>query len=204
MSLGTSYIISAPSGTGKTSLVNELIKDFSDIHRSISCTTRKKRSEEKDGVDYYFVSKDEFDNMVLNNEFLEYAKIIGKSYGTSKQAVQKILNEGEDVILEIDWQGARDVKKIIKDAVSVFILPPSKEILRQRMFDRNQNDIEDIEKRLEESGKEVSHYLEYDYLVVNDGFDHALEELKAIVVSRKCQQSFQGKKLESLIVDLMS
>ncbi|MGD9108780.1 MAG: guanylate kinase [Gammaproteobacteria bacterium] len=200
---GTLYIISAASGTGKTSLVNTLVKSFKNLEISVSYTTRPKRSSEKEGKDYHFVTQKQFDKMVANGEFLEYATVFGKHYGTSKTEVQKKLDQGVDVILEIDWQGARQARKSIANVISIFILPPSKEELKRRIIGRNQDEIVVINQRLKAASHEISHYNEYNYLVVNDKFDDALTALKSIVLARRCREDTREQELKSLLEELM-
>jgi len=140
--------------------------------------------------------------MLANNEFIEHASIFGKNYGTTKAVIEKILQEGCDVILEIDWQGAQHFRKTMPDTTSIFILPPSKETLRQRILNRNQDNEAVIEKRLKAASSEIAHYPEFDYLIVNDNFDDALSELKAIIQTQRCKQTLQSKKLKNLLIDL--
>ncbi|MBE29582.1 guanylate kinase [bacterium] len=175
------FIIAAPSGCGKTSLVKSLIEDSNNLSVSVSHTTRKMRQGEIDGKNYHFVSKATFDKMIINKEFVEYAEVFGNLYGTTKKNIKEKLDRNIDIILEIDWQGARQVRKNITDAVSIFILPPSKQALYERLINRGQDDEVTISKRMENSEKEMSHFNEFDYLIINDQFDSALSNLKAII-----------------------
>ena len=175
------FIIAAPSGCGKTSLVKALLESPKKLAVSVSHTTRKARKGEANGKNYHFVSKTTFDEMIINNDFLEYAEVFGNMYGTKKSNVNEKLDANIDIILEIDWQGARQVRKNMPDAISIFILPPSKKILLQRLIDRGQDDDETISKRMENSEREMSHYDEFDYLIINNQFDSALNDLKTII-----------------------
>jgi len=202
MNKGKLYIISAPSGAGKTSLVKQLISDLDQITVSVSHTTRDIRAGETHGKDYFFATVDEFTQMVADNGFLEHAQVFDNFYGTAQQSVEYYLNNGIDVILEIDWQGAQQVRKMLPDSLSVFILPPSINILQKRLENRGQDSKEIIERRMEEAVNEMSHCNEYDYLIVNDDFNHALSELRSIVISHRLEKKSQLKKLASLIESL--
>ena len=182
---GTLFIFSAPSGAGKTSLVKALLDCTSHIGVSVSHTTRAPRPGETDGKDYNFVSVETFRQLIEDNAFLEHAQVFDNFYGTSQQWVESELAEGRDVILEIDWQGAQQVRHLMPDAVSVFILPPSIEALQQRLSGRGQDSDETIARRMRDAQSEMSHYGEFDYLIVNDDFDNALQELRAVVVARR-------------------
>ena len=200
---GTLYTISAPSGAGKTSLVAALIEQCKQLQVSISHTTRTMRPGEQEGVNYHFVSKEQFVEMLGNNAFLEHAEVFGSYYGTSQQWVEQTLARGIDVILEIDWQGAEQVRHILPNTVGVFILPPSREALRERLTNRGQDDDAVIEKRMAEADSEISHYPEADYLVINDDFETALGELQALIHSeRLClhnQQARHNQLLNNLL-----
>ena len=202
MAQGTLFIISAPSGAGKTSLVAEILARMDNIQASISHTTRAARSGETDTVNYHFVSQQTFQSMVADSAFLEHAEVFGNFYGTSRQWVQETLNAGTDVILEIDWQGAEQVRQQFAQSKSIFILPPSKQALRERLNGRAQDDIEVINKRIAAATEEMSHYVEADYLVINDDFDLALEQLKGIISAQRCKMPIQGH--EKLLSDLLS
>ncbi len=178
---GNLFIVSAPSGAGKTSLLKALLERDADLKLSVSHTTRTPRPGEVDGVHYHFVSVDEFMRLAGEGAFLEQAQVFDNYYGTSQSAVQSLLDEGHDVVLEIDWQGARQVRKAFPEAISIFIVPPSVAALRERLGNRGQDDEAIIERRMRDARSELSHYAEYDYLVVNDDFDLALDELQCIV-----------------------
>ncbi len=203
MSKGTLYIISAPSGAGKTSLVKALIGDAEHIVVSVSHTTRAMREGEKNGVDYHFIDKDGFLSMVESGAFLEHAKVFDNYYGTSQQHVEQQLLQGYDVILEIDWQGARQVRKQFADAQSIFILPPSKQALNERLQNRGQDDDEIINRRMKDAVNEMSHYAEFDFIVVNDDFKIALDELGSIFKTNRLRQLQQERKLENLLIELL-
>ncbi len=181
---GHLFLVTAPSGAGKTSLVRALLQDHPNIRFSISYTTRKQRPNEKHAHDYHFVDKAEFQRMVAAGEFLEHAQVFDNYYGTSKQAVEAELASGRDILLEIDWQGAAQVRKLMPEAVSVFILPPSRAELERRLRTRGTDDDAVIARRLRDAVGDMSHWGEFDYVVVNDTFEHALSELAAIVTGR--------------------
>jgi len=180
---GNLFIVSAPSGAGKTSLLKELLKADKNLALSVSHTTRSPRPGEQDGVEYHFVSVEEFMAQAGKGAFLEQAQVFDNYYGTSQEGVKSQLQTGLDVVLEIDWQGARQVRKTFPDAISIFIIPPSIEALRERLGNRGQDDEEVIERRMKDARNELSHYAEYDYLVVNDRFEDALDDLACIVRS---------------------
>lgn len=203
MSKGTLYIISAPSGAGKTSLVKELTAATENIIVSVSHTTRAKRDGEKEGVDYHFVDQEEFLSMAGGSAFLEHAKVFDNYYGTSQQHVEQQLLQGHDVILEIDWQGARQVRKQFNDSLSIFILPPSKEALKERLQNRGQDNEEIINRRMKDAVNEMSHYAEFDYIIINDDFNVALQELSSIFKANRLRQLQQEQKLENLLIELL-
>jgi len=202
MATGILFIISAPSGAGKTSLVAELLNNMSNIKASISHTTRDRRPGEVDAVNYHFTSREQFVEMIEQGAFLEHAEVFGNFYGTSQQWLADTLAGGEDVILEIDWQGAAQVRKLFPESTSIFILPPSKQALRERLHKRAQDDSEVIEKRIAAATEEMSHYVEADFLVVNDNFDTALQQMMSIVSAQHCRLPVSGQ--EDLISDLLT
>ena len=203
MSTGTLYIISAASGTGKTSLVKALLEQTQDIGVSVSHTTRASRPGEEDGVHYHFTDKTAFLELIDQGAFLEHAEVFGNYYGTSQNAVQERLNQGQDVILEIDWQGAEQVRTLLPEAVSIFILPPSRDALLSRLQDRGQDEESVIAGRMNEAVSEMSHYGEFDYIVVNDDFSQALEELKSIVLARRLRTDAQSARHSTMIAQLL-
>lgn len=200
---GTLYILSAPSGAGKTSLVKALLDELDFVRVSVSHTTRAMRPGETDGINYHFTSKDDFTAMIGRGEFLEHAEVFGNFYGTSQQWVQQTLDQGQDLILEIDWQGARQVRRLMPAARSVFILPPSREALRQRLDNRGQDSEDVIQSRMQQAAAEMSHYVEYDYLVINDDFRTALDELKSIFISTRLTQGSQHQRHAGLLTRLL-
>ena len=199
------FIIAAPSGCGKTSLVESLINDAKNLHVSISHTTRNPRIDEVNGTNYHFVSVSKFQKMVSEDSFIEHAEVFENFYGTSKKLINDNLDNNIDVILEIDWQGANQVSQNLPSAISIFILPPSKEALELRLRNRAQDDELVIKKRMLDAENQMSHYNEFDYLVINDDFNSALTDLKLIISSSKnltkCahlsleEQSIKHKKL---------
>ena len=201
---GTLYIFSAPSGAGKTSLVTELVKTTGKLLVSVSHTTRAMRPGEQDGVHYHFIEIPVFEKMVVDNAFLEHARVFDNYYGTSQKAIEEQLAKGVDVILEIDWQGARQVRERMPENVSVFILPPSRVELENRLKGRGQDSDEIIARRMRDAVSEMEHYGEYDFIVVNDDFDVALGELKAIVTSQRLTASRQQQALQDLLADLLA
>lgn len=196
---GVPIIIAAPSGAGKTSLVNALVKELPNLKISISHTTRSKRLGEIDGVNYHFISEAEFNRKIAENEFLEYATVFKNYYGTSKQWLETALAAGDDIILEIDWQGAAQVRKFFKTAVSIFIFPPSLAILEQRLRQRAQDDETTIAARMEEARSEMSHYHEFDYLIINEDFQTALEELKAIIQAERQSRTRMQQQFKRIL-----
>ncbi|MGD8309486.1 MAG: guanylate kinase [Chromatiales bacterium] len=192
--LGTLFVVSAPSGAGKTSLVRALLDADPGVEVSVSHTTRPPRPGEKDGVHYHFVDSATFRGLAEAGAFLEHARVFDNHYGTSRADIEDRLARGRDVILEIDWQGARQVRERLPYAVSVFILPPSAHALEERLRGRGQDSDEVIAARLAEARAELSHYAEFDYLVVNDQFDIALEELRAIVTARRLRLGAQVRR----------
>lgn len=201
---GTLFTVSAPSGAGKTSLVNALIKSIEGIQVSISHTTRPMRPGEVDGRDYHFTSRETFVSMLDKTAFLEHAEVFGNFYGTSKHWVTETLGKGIDVILEIDWQGAAQVRRLMPETVGIFILPPSMTTLTERLNKRGQDDATTIARRVAEAKAEIAHYGEADYLIVNRDFDRALSELSSVVTSQSLKTEKQQTRLESVLRDLLS
>ena len=200
---GTLYIFSAPSGAGKTSLVTALVDSTEDIKVSVSHTTRAMRPGEVDAVDYHFVDKSDYQVMVDAGAFLEHAKVFDNFYGTARASIEDRLSQGIDVILEIDWQGAQQVRKLMVDAVSVFILPPSREALEERLRGRGQDSDEIIARRMRDAESEMSHYAEFDYLIINDDFEVALGDLKSIVQARRLRIEAQQQRQAGLLAQIL-
>ena len=200
---GLLYIVSAPSGAGKTSLVSKLIEQDSRIVVSVSTTTRDKRPGEEDGVNYHFTSVEEFNEKIAQGDFLEHAKVFDNFYGTSKSSVETQLEARRDVILEIDWQGAQQVRKLMPDAISIFILPPSREELRKRLTNRGTDSAEIIERRMQDAVSEMSHYAEFDYIVINNNFEIALSNLQSIFTANRLQNDKQIALHKNMISALL-
>ncbi len=196
---GTLYIISAPSGAGKTSLIFKLLETLDGVKMATSHTTRKPRKGEIDGRHYHFISADEFLDEVHNGYFLEHANVFGNHYGTSKKAVNELLEKGFDVILEIDWQGAGQVRELMPEAKSIFILPPSREELERRLRGRKTDPDEVIAKRLAQACDDMTHYNEYDFIVINDDFDRAVLDLSSIFRANRLTLAYQQQKNRSLL-----
>ena len=202
--LGNLFIVAAPSGAGKTSLVNALLEKQNDIVLSVSHTTRAAREGEVDGKDYFFVSQEQFSSMRGEGAFLESATVFDNSYGTSSEAVFSQLRSGKDVILEIDWQGAEQVRKNFPENISIFILPPSKDTLEQRLKGRGQDNDEVIARRMRDAENEMSHYVEFEYLIVNDDFDEALNNLMAIISAKRHTLAIQTQAQARLLEELLA
>jgi guanylate kinase len=201
--VGSLFIVAAPSGGGKTSLVKQLVQTLSGIEVSISHTTRARRALEIDGVDYFFVDDLQFQRMIREQAFVEHAHVFDHSYGTAAVQIEERLRAGIDVVLDIDWQGAQQIKRAFVDAVSVFIIPPSLDTLHQRLLNRQRDDKDVIKNRMQCAQDELRHYQEFDYLIVNDDFDRAAFELQAIVIAhrlRLTRQCTQHAKLLSLLL----
>lgn len=196
---GTLYVISAPSGAGKTSLVAAMLEQDSQLCVSVSHTTRPMRAGEQDGINYHFVSRDDFEAMIGRGDFLEHADVFGNYYGTSQVWVKQTLAGGQDVILEIDWQGAEQVRHLMPDCVSIFIVPPSPEALRKRLNGRGTDASEVVERRLNEAADECSHAVEFEYLVVNDDFNVALDDLLSIVRCHRLRMQAQQLRYSGLL-----
>ncbi|MDQ7074619.1 MAG: guanylate kinase [Gammaproteobacteria bacterium] len=204
MATGRLYTMSAPSGAGKTSLVKALLQSVSGLQVSVSHTTRTQRSGEQHGEDYFFTERADFEQMVSDGRFLEQAEVFGNFYGTSKQAVLDLLEQGVDVLLEIDWQGAAQVRQQMPETISIFILPPSKEALQERLTARGQDNAEVITGRMAQALSEMSHYHEADYLVINDDFAQALEELQHILAAERLRCTVQGEQQQKLLASLLA
>jgi len=201
---GNLFIISAPSGAGKTSLVKALVESLPDICFSVSHTTRPKRPGEREDVDYHFVDVATFERMAAQSHFLEYAQVFGNYYGTSRDKVQDRLQQGQDVVLDIDWQGARQVRHVVPDCISIFILPPSLEELARRLRHRAQDDDGIIQRRLTAAVREMGHYHEYDYLLINDQFEATLEQLRAVFLATRVRLTAQQQRHAGLIAELLA
>ena len=206
MSLGNLYILSAPSGAGKSSLSNALLAYLprNEVRLSISHTTRNPRPAEEDGVHYYFTTHAEFEALIEKDHFLEWAEVFGNYYGTSLPMIEKSLEQGVDVFLDIDWQGARQIRQKVSNVKTIFILPPSREELKNRLVGRGQDSEETIAKRMAEAESEISHYNEFDYVIVNDDFQQALAELKAILTAERLKLASQEIRHKALIEQLLA
>jgi len=198
---GLLIVISAPSGTGKTTLCHMLLEEFPNMEFSISYTTRKPRPGELNGRDYFFVDRKTFERMIEEGDFLEWAEVYGNLYGTSKSQVLKALKEGKDILLDIDTQGALQVKKNFPEAVLIFILPPSLKELERRLKKRGTDDEETIKKRLQIAREEIRKALEYDYIVVNDILEVAFERLRSIITAEKCRTDRLAGEIEKIVED---
>ena len=202
MNQGTLFIITAPSGAGKTTLVKEVLRRIPDLSVSVSYTTRPIRPSEVKGQNYHFIDEKTFSSMVSNNDFLEVAEVYGHKYGTSKSCVNTEFEKGNDVILEIDWQGADQVKILFQKACAIFILPPSLEELTDRLYKRRQDDNDTIEIRMAQAKEVISHFTDADYVVVNDKFDETVDNIVAIIRSQKLRVQNQRVNLANLMSDL--
>lgn len=200
---GNLYIVSAPSGAGKSSLLGALLDRLQSVTLSVSHTTRAPRPGEIDGVHYHFTSHDEFEQRLAQGDFLEYAHVFDNLYGTSRSSVEAQLKQGLDVILEIDWQGARQIREQLPDAIGVFILPPSREALEERLRGRKQDSDEVIARRMRSAVDEMVHYDEYDYVVINDRFERALDDLHAIFGHTRLRLGWQRRKHAELLGQLL-
>lgn len=201
---GTLFIISAPSGTGKSTLLTHVI-GLNPQKRmlSVSHTSREPRKGEQHGVEYYFISAEDFKERIEKSEFVEWAEVFGNYYGTSKTAIEKILLQGKDVFLDIDWQGAQQLKKVIPNVTTIYILPPSKTILHSRLQGRDLDATDVVEHRMDEAVKEMSHHTEYDYVIINDDLEQAKLEIQSIVMSKRLQRPYQVEKHHDLIKKLL-
>ena len=201
-SSGSLFIVAAPSGAGKSSLVNALLAKDSSIKLSISCTTRAPRPGEVDGREYFFLGEQDFIERQQRGEFLEHAKVHGNYYGTSRLMVEQQIRDGLDVLLEIDWQGAQQVRRHFPEAVGIFILPPSLPTLEQRLKKRGQDADDVIARRVQAASGEIAHAPEFEYVIINSEFDTALSQLTAIVEASRCRFAQQAKRNLSLFADL--
>lgn len=200
---GNLFILSAPSGAGKSSLINALLKKHADMKVSVSHTTRSPRPGEENGVHYHFVTTDEFNALITKDDFFEWAQVFDNYYGTSKQAIESQLDAGIDVFLDIDWQGAQQVRKIMPSVQTIFILPPSKAELEQRLNNRGQDSADVIASRMAKAQSETSHFNEYDFVIVNDDFDTALGDIETIVMAQRLTLSAQEIRNKKLLNDLL-
>jgi guanylate kinase len=203
-SRGKLFVIAAPSGAGKTSLVRALMQRRPALRFSISYTTRQQRPTERDAHDYFFVDKPEFERMVAAGEFLEHARVFDNYYGTSRKQVERLLEEGQDVLLEIDWQGAQQIRLALPECRTIFVLPPSREALEQRLRGRGTDSDEVIARRLRDSLADLSHWNEFDYIVINDDFTRATEDLQAIVAGQGEHLRRDRAELQGLIARLLA
>jgi guanylate kinase len=202
---GNLFIVSAPSGAGKSSLITALLKDKpQDMQVSVSHTTRAPRPGEVHGQHYHFVSVEQFKALIADNAFFEWAEVFGNFYGTSRQVIENTLSQGIDVFLDIDWQGAQQVKKIMPEAIGVFILPPSKAELERRLTGRGQDSSQVIAARMAQAVSEMSHYNEYDFVIINDDFEQALTDLKNIIFSQRLTCASQCHAHNDMLVDLLA
>jgi guanylate kinase len=201
---GKLFVIAAPSGAGKTSLVRALMQRRPTLRFSISYTTRQQRPNERDGHDYFFVDKAQFERMVAAGDFLEHARVFDNYYGTSRSQVERILDASQDVLLEIDWQGAQQIRSTLPECRSIFVLPPSRAALEQRLRSRGTDSDEVIARRLRDSLADLSHWSEFDYIVVNDDFERATAELEAIVTGQGEHLRRDRAELRELLARLLS
>jgi guanylate kinase len=201
---GKLFVIAAPSGAGKTSLVRALMERRPTLRFSISYTTRQQRPTERNGHDYFFVDKDEFKRMVGAQEFLEHAQVFDNYYGTSRKQVEQLLEQGQDVLLEIDWQGAQQIRRALPECRSIFVLPPSRAALEQRLRNRATDSDEVIARRLRDSIADLSHWNEFDYIVINDDFGRATADLEAIVAGQGEHLRRDRAELQALIAKLLN
>jgi guanylate kinase len=201
---GNLFILSAPSGAGKSSLIKALTERHPDMKVSVSHTTRNVRPGEENAVHYHFVTVDEFQAHINDGQFIEWAEVFGNFYGTSKIAIEMMLNDGIDVFLDIDWQGAQQIRELFPEVITIFIAPPSRHELRDRLIGRGQDDDSVINQRMAEAKSEISHYPEFDFLLVNDEFEQCLTELSTIVLAQRLKQANQAIKFDHLLKDLLA
>jgi len=191
---GILIVISSPSGAGKTSLANSIVEENENISFSTSVTTRPPREGEKNGREYHFVEKDQFNLMIKNKRFIEYAEVFGNYYGTPKDQIEKLLNDGKDIIFDVDWQGGTKIRNsyLAPSVVSIFILPPSIKILQERLLNRNKDDDKTVKLRMKEARSEISHWSEYDYILVNDNFEKVKNNILKIIEIEKIKRNRQN------------
>lgn len=201
---GLLFVVSAASGTGKTSLVKALLERVNNLHVSVSHTTRGQRPGELDGVHYHFSQKEDFLALVQQGGFIEYAEVFGNYYGTAQATVKQQLAKGHDVLLEIDWQGAEQVRKLFPESQQIFILPPSQYDLRQRLSNRGTDSVEVIEHRLSCAVEDMQQYLNFDYLIINDDFNKALHDLESVIIANRLRLSQQANRHQELIQELIT
>ena len=201
---GLLFVVSAASGTGKTSLVKALLERVNNLHVSVSHTTRGQRPGELDGVHYHFSQKEDFLTLVKQDGFIEYAEVFGNYYGTAQATVKQQLAKGHDVLLEIDWQGAEQVRKLFPESKQIFILPPSQYDLRQRLSNRGTDSVEVIEHRLGCAVEDMQHYLNFEYLIINDDFNKALHDLESVIIANRLRLSQQANRHQELIQKLIT
>ena len=204
MNRGRLYVISAPSGAGKTSLVKTLLQNEPRLRLSISHTTRTRRPTEVEGREYHFVSKPQFEELTAGGEFLEHARVFDNNYGTSRAFVEAQLAQGHDVLLEIDWQGAQQVRRAMPECVSIFVLPPARQALAERLARRATDTSEVISRRLKDAAGDMSHYDEFDYVVVNDDFERAVADLKRIIAGAGADLKSDRPELKALLKELLA
>jgi guanylate kinase len=201
---GNLFVVSAPSGAGKSSLLKALLAKLPELAVAVSHTTRAPRPGEQDGVHYHYTDQETFIQMVEAGDFLEHAQVFDRFYGTSEKVVRDSLAAGRDIVLEIDWQGARQVRQRFADACCIFILPPSVEALRERLQGRGQDSDEIIERRMRDAVSELSHYPEYEYLVINDDFEQAVDELRCLIIARRLRQLNQAQRLQTSLQAMLN
>ena len=197
------YVVAAPSGGGKTSLISALLKKDERVQLSVSYTTRPPRPGEVDSVHYHFVDEDLFQTLIDHKAFLEYASVFDYHYGTSREAVEQQLAAGFDVILDIDWQGARQIRNSFPSSRSIFVIPPSLDVLRQRLIERGQDNDTVVQRRMRDAQAEISHWDEFDFLIINDKFDEALGELHSIIRSGQPRQPYDQKQNGEILAELL-